>query len=125
MKTEIKNLLDTLTIDELKNYLNTRPEVVWYKVRTTESFVDELNVRFDLNETKEQWEQACLEDGIQNFAHFAYDFYDTYDENSYDPDLFEMTWQDSVEAEIEGAVKALKRQSKLDTLIDDLTDMGY
>jgi hypothetical protein len=125
MNTETKNLLDTLTLDEIKKYLDTRQGIVFYKIRTIDSFVDELNVRFDLNETKEQWEQACLEDGIQNFAHFAYDFYDTYDENSYDPDLFEMTWQDMVEDEIEGAVKALKRQSKLDTLIDDLTDMGY
>lgn len=125
MKTEIKTLLDTLTIDELKKYLDTRQGVVFYKIRTIDNFVAELNERLEMKATKEQWEQACLADGIQNFAHFAYDFYDTYDDNSYDPDLFDMTWEEEVEVEIEGAIKALKRQSKLDILIDDLTDMGY
>jgi hypothetical protein len=117
METNTKNLLDALTLDELKKYLDTRQGIVFYKIITIDNFLDELNLKYT-NTTKEQWEQACLEDGIQSFSNLAYDFYDTFDENSYDPDLFEMTWQDMVEDEIEGAIKTLKRQSKLEQLIN-------
>ena len=117
METNTKELLDALTLDELKKYLDTRAEIAFYKIRTIDNFVAELNDTFELEATKEQWQQACLDDGIQNFTHFAYDFYDAFDENSYDPDTFEMTWQDMVKEEIEGAVKTLKREKKLNNLL--------
>jgi len=117
VSTETKNLLDALTLDELKNYLDTRADIAMYKIRTIDNFVVELNDRFELEATKEQWEQACLDDGIQNFSWLAYDFYDTFDESSYDPHLFAMTWEEQVEDEIEGAVKTLKREKKLNNLL--------
>jgi len=117
METNTKNLLDALTLNELINYLDTRTEIVMYRIKTIDNFVDELNDRFELEATKEQWERACLDDGIQNFSCLAYDFYDTFDENSYDSDLFYMTWEEHVEDEIEGAVKALKREHKLKNLL--------
>ena len=117
VSTNTKELLDALTIDELKNYLDTRTEIAMYRIKTIDNFVDELNDRFELKATKEQWEQACLDDGIQNFSWLAYDFYDTFDESSYDSDLFDMTWEEQVEDEIEGAVKTLKREKKLNNLL--------
>jgi len=117
VSTETKNLLDALTLDELKNYLDTRAEIAMYRIKTIDNFVEELNDRFELEATKEQWEQACLDDGIQNFSWLAYDFYDTFDESSYDPHLFAMTWEEQVEDEIEGAVKTLKREKKLNNLL--------
>jgi len=116
MKTNTKNLLDALTLEEISAYLDKRTDVVFNKITTTENFVAELNDRFELQTTKEQWQQACLDDGI-HFNSLGYDFYNLFDENSYDPDLFDMTWQDMVEDEIKGTIKGLKREQKLNNLL--------
>jgi len=119
MKRNIKDYLDTLTIDQIKEYLDSRNDIAWYKIRTPENFAQELNERNELDFTKAEWEQACLDSGIQNFTHFAYDFYDTLDENSDDPDLFDLTWEQMVEEDIEDALTTLTREHKLKNLLQN------
>ena len=77
MNNEMKKLLDSLSIDDLKDYLQQRQGIYYVDIKLTEDLISDLNRYYDVEVELTQSEWADLFDK-PNFDSYCNDFWIDY-----------------------------------------------